>query len=270
VLRWPRPANGAGDAVRVGRRGRCCCAVRCTTDEFGDVIVDQPNVTDRFPRLSLLTGLFANAWVTRTVTPKPGALQARIEFAARWDVAPVALVELSHGRFGPTENGREGLDDAGRTGASRGWARRQVWYHQPLPPLLANGVYSAATLLGPETATVEGAGGSAARAVRPCSRAQDLPAGEPLLRGVMDAADVLAALRATSPDRARARNRLERLLAGASGSGFTGRVVAVYDRRDCAIRSILAGACRRRGLLPIGGRMSENLYMVQLRLNAER
>lgn len=76
---------------------------------FGDVIVDQHNVTDRsFPRLSLLTGLLANALGYRHGDAEAlEALQARIEFAARWDVAPARIVD-----YHTVNLGQEKMKDA--------------------------------------------------------------------------------------------------------------------------------------------------------------
>ncbi len=56
---------------------------------FGEVMVDHHGPTDRFPGLSMLTGLFANALGYRHGDyEKIEKLQGRIEFAARWDIAP--------------------------------------------------------------------------------------------------------------------------------------------------------------------------------------
>ncbi len=61
---------------------------------FGGVMVDQHGVIDRFPRQAMLTGLLANAlgWEHGDFD-KLEALQARLLFAARWDVAPRRIVD---------------------------------------------------------------------------------------------------------------------------------------------------------------------------------
>ncbi len=53
---------------------------------FGGVAIDNHGVTRKFPALSMLTGLFANAlgW-ERTDHKKLQALQTRLDFAARWN-----------------------------------------------------------------------------------------------------------------------------------------------------------------------------------------
>ncbi|WP_082411796.1 type I-E CRISPR-associated protein Cas5/CasD, partial [Methylogaea oryzae] len=61
---------------------------------FGGVMVDQHGPTERFPGLSLLAGLFGNALGYRHGDAEAlEALQARIEYAARWDVEPQALLD---------------------------------------------------------------------------------------------------------------------------------------------------------------------------------
>ncbi len=60
---------------------------------FGGVMVDQHGVIDRFPGLSMLTGLLANALGWRHGDfERLQHLQGRIEYAARWDVPPQHLI----------------------------------------------------------------------------------------------------------------------------------------------------------------------------------
>jgi len=61
---------------------------------FGGVMVDHHGVIDRFPGLSMLTGLLANAmgWHHGDFE-RLQRLQTRIEYAARWDVTPERLVD---------------------------------------------------------------------------------------------------------------------------------------------------------------------------------
>ena len=61
---------------------------------FGSVAVDQHGFTDDYPGKSMLTGLVANAlgWLQGDFD-KLEHLQARLEYAARWDVDPVAAVD---------------------------------------------------------------------------------------------------------------------------------------------------------------------------------
>lgn len=61
---------------------------------FGGVLVDQRNPTDRFPGVSMITGLLANAlgWEHHEF-PRLQRLQNRIAFAARWDVEPEQVMD---------------------------------------------------------------------------------------------------------------------------------------------------------------------------------
>lgn len=61
---------------------------------FGTVLVDRHGVTDRFPGTAMLTGLIGNAmgWHHRDAFLLQ-ELQARLEYAARWDVAPRRMID---------------------------------------------------------------------------------------------------------------------------------------------------------------------------------
>ena len=72
---------------------------------FGGVMVDQHGPTERFPGLSLLAGLFANALGFRHGdADKLEALQARLEYAARWDVEPKPLLDYHTVDLGPPKD----------------------------------------------------------------------------------------------------------------------------------------------------------------------
>jgi len=162
---------------------------------FGDVIVDHHNVTDRFPRLSLLTGLFGNALGYRHGDAEAlEALQARIEFAARWDVAPTALVD-----YHTVDLGQEKMKNAG-------WTTRGVPEHRGGGPdaklgthiryrhYWANGVMTVAmTLTGEDEPSVSTLAAALREPARPLflGRKTCLPAA-PVLRAMIEAPDVLA------------------------------------------------------------------------------
>ncbi len=61
---------------------------------FGSVMVDQHGFVDRFPGLAMLVGLIGNAlgWRHQDFELLQ-QLQDRLDFAARWDVAPERLVD---------------------------------------------------------------------------------------------------------------------------------------------------------------------------------
>jgi CRISPR system Cascade subunit CasD len=216
---------------------------------FGGVMVDHNGPTERFPGLSLLTGIFANALGYRhTDFEAIEGIQSRIEFAARWDVVPEPLedyhtVDLSlpkmigyadirkkaeHGGWttrGMPEH-RAGGDDA-RYGTHI--RRRHYW---------ADGVMTvAAALLGyekPDTLDLETA---LRRPARPLflGRKTCLPSGPILING-MEAQDVLVALRmpprSSRTGRAAVRPEMEACWPARLGVEKNARMVTVYDRRD--------------------------------------
>ncbi|WP_028323026.1 type I-E CRISPR-associated protein Cas5/CasD [Desulfatiglans anilini] len=61
---------------------------------FGGVKVDQNNPTERFPGLSMMAGMFANAfgW-THKDTEKIQQLQGRLICASRWDIEPTLILD---------------------------------------------------------------------------------------------------------------------------------------------------------------------------------
>lgn len=86
---------------------------------FGGVIVDQHGVIDRFPGTAMLTGLIANAlgWHHRDFE-RLRALQERVQFAARWDVAPQHIID-----YHTVDLGQEKMKSAG-------WTTRGVPEHR--------------------------------------------------------------------------------------------------------------------------------------------
>lgn len=223
---------------------------------FGDVIVDQHNVTDRFPRLSLLTGLFANALgYTHGDAEALEALQARIEFAARWDVMPTALVDYHTVDLGQPKMAGSGWTTRGAPEHREGGPDAKFGTHQRYRHYWASGVMTvAATLQGPELPTVAMLAAALRAPARPLfiGRKTCLPA-TPLLRGVLETSDVLAALRVTPPESGRGRDTaLSACWPVHLGTELPGRVVAVYDRRDWRNQIHTGRRLRREGLLPIG------------------
>ena len=68
---------------------------------FGGVMIDQHGFIERFPGTSLLTGLVANAlgWEHGDFE-RLEALQARLTYAARWDVPPQRLMDYQTADLG--------------------------------------------------------------------------------------------------------------------------------------------------------------------------
>lgn len=216
---------------------------------FGGVMVDHHGPTDRFPGLSLLTGLFANALGYRhSDTDALETLQSRVEFAARWDIEPEPIedyhtVDLAQPKMigyadikkksehgGWTARGmpehRAGGDDA-RYGTHI--RRRHYW---------ADGVMTVAAALlrheKPDTLDLETALKCPARPLF-LGRKTCLPSG-PILIGRVEGQDVLMALRMTPrftrPGRAAVGTEMEACWPARLGAGDGARTVTVYDRRD--------------------------------------
>ncbi len=223
---------------------------------FGDVIVDHHNVTDRFPRLSLLTGLFGNALGYRHGDAEAlEALQARIEFVARWDVEPTALVD-----YHTVDLGQEKMKNAGWTTRGvpehRGGGDAKFSTHIRYRHYWANGVMTASvTLTGDDEPTTIALAAALREPARPLflGRKTCLPAA-PILRAIVDAPDVLAALQQTPPETS--AGRTVEITASACwpvqlGMELPGRVVAVYDQRDWSNQIHTGRRLRREGLLHI-------------------
>ncbi len=229
---------------------------------FGGVMVDQHGPTDRFPGLSLLTGLLGNAlgWRHGDAAALEG-LQSRIEFAARWDQAPEPLrdyhtVDLGQAKMigyadpvkkaehgGWTTRGKtehRGGGDAGRYGTHIRF--RHYW---------ADGIMTLALAVrDQEPPTVAVLAAALRSPARPLfiGRKTCLPAA-PILLGTIDADDVLAALRQVPrATRAKPRPGSPRSMEACWPAGLLGpagrREVALYDRRDW-LNQIHAGARRR-------------------------
>lgn len=201
---------------------------------FGGVMVDQHNPTDLFPGLALLTGLFANAlgWQHRDAD-RLDALQARLRFAARWDVAPERLMD-----YHTVDLGQDFLCDTGWTTrgmredrkggtASQGTHIRYRHY-------LANGLATLAVALADDSQPDLDALEAALRAPsRPLflGRKACLPAS-PILLERRDAATLRAALEATPPVPGRTSEQALLACWPENEGHEGGQVVEVYDRRD--------------------------------------
>lgn len=201
---------------------------------FGGVMVDQHNPTDLFPGLAMLTGLFANAlgWHHRDAD-RLDALQARLRFAARWDVLPERLKD-----YHTVDLGQDFMTDTGWTtrgiredrkggSASEGTHIRQRHY-------LANGLMTLAVALTDEAEpaidALEAALRSPARPLfigrKPC-----LPAA-PILVERRAAPSLKAALKAALPVAGRTLAEPLRACWPEHEGHDDGSVVEVHDRRD--------------------------------------
>jgi CRISPR system Cascade subunit CasD len=215
---------------------------------FGGVMVDHHGPTDRFPGLSMLTGLLGNALGLRHGDAAAlERLQARIEFAARWDIAPTPLldyhtVDLGQDKmigYAPRAKKAEhgGWTTRGAPEHREGGDRARYGTHIRYRHYWANGVMSLAlTLHDDADPSVETVAAALEHPARPLfiGRKTCLPA-TPLLLGQVEATDVLAALRsiprARRPGTAEGTGAMEACWP-ATPTRDGGQEVAIYDRRD--------------------------------------
>ena len=222
---------------------------------FGAPAIDQNGVVQRFPALSMLTGLVANAlgWEHRD-TERLDALQERIRYAARIDRSGEALVD-----YQTVDLGTEWMlpENAGWTTrghiAERGGASGEGT-HQRYRHYRADSVHTVAlTLVGTETPTLDDLAVALREPARPLfiGRKCCLPA-TPLLLDVVEAASLVDALASTS--RISPRRTAHGLLPAcwwdgddASRASGESRIVAVTDERDWGNRVHVGRRFMREG-----------------------
>jgi CRISPR system Cascade subunit CasD len=204
---------------------------------FGGVMVDHHGVIERFPGLSLLTGLFGNALGYRHGDAEAlEKLQAHIDYAARWDIEPEELVDYHTVDLGQPKMAEPGWTTRGepehRAGGAAAYGTHQRYRHY-----WANGVMTlSATLIGADAPTVADLAKALRRPARPLflGRKTCLPAS-PILLGETEAPDLLAALRAV-PRARRAGSKTGEAMPACwpahLGESSPAREAAIYDRRD--------------------------------------
>ncbi|ABI56304.1 CRISPR-associated protein, Cas5e family [Alkalilimnicola ehrlichii MLHE-1] len=151
---------------------------------FGGVLVDQHNPTDRFPGRSMLTGMLANAlgWHHQD-TEALNSLQARISYAARWDVPPEPLRDYQTVDLGQTHLANPGWTTRGAPEHREGGtAKRGI--HQRDRHYWANGVMTVAVTVPPGEPNVATLAAALRHPARPLfiGRKACLPAAPVLLR----------------------------------------------------------------------------------------
>jgi CRISPR system Cascade subunit CasD len=236
---------------------------------FGGVMVDQHGPTERFPGLSLLAGLFGNALgYCHGDAEKLEALQAQIEYAARWDIEPQPLLDYHTVDLGQGSLREPGWTTHGEPEHRGGGPDAKFGTHIRYRHYWANGVMTLAVCLGAahkgERPLPLGEGGDdgtttpnlddlAAAMQSPArplflGRKTCLPAAPLLLRRV-EADNVLDALRcepltqrlrSTSsgnwPERLREQEiscvEVQACWPARLGENSTSRPVHIYDRRD--------------------------------------
>ena len=111
---------------------------------FGGVKVDQHNVTDRFPGLSMIAGLIANAlgWVHADME-KIQQLQGRLLLASRWDFDPVPIVDYQTVDLGQAKMREPGWTTRGIPEHRDGGPAAKFGTHQRYRHYLSNGVLTS-------------------------------------------------------------------------------------------------------------------------------
>lgn len=109
---------------------------------FGAPIVDQHGFTDRFPGTAMLTGLLGNALGWRHGdADRLESLQARLRFAARWDVPPLPLVDYQTVDLGQPKMREPGWTTRGEPehragGEAARFGTHQRWRHHWMDGLM--------------------------------------------------------------------------------------------------------------------------------------
>ena len=203
---------------------------------FGGVMVDQHGPTDRFPGVSMLTGLFANAlgWRHNDFDALQ-ALQARLRFAARWDKEPESLLDYHTVDLGQPKMSGPGWTSRGIPEHRAGGAAARFGTHQRYRHYWANGVLTLAVdLAAAGTPSLDDMELALRHPARPLflGRKTCLPAKSILLERT-HAADLLQALENYPCDhRANSSDTYSATWPKELKGGLHARIVARYDQRD--------------------------------------
>jgi CRISPR system Cascade subunit CasD len=236
---------------------------------FGGVMVDQHGPTERFPGLSLLAGLFGNALgYSHGDAEALEALQARLEYAARWDVPPDPLFDYHTVDLGQEKMREPGWTTHGVPEHREGGPDAKYGTHIRYRHYWANGVMTlAVALMDSSTPTVADLDEALARPARPLfiGRKTCLPAAPLLLRRI-EAEDVLEAMRhePLAPRRngragwrgkaegsAQENTVREACWPARLGETPGSRTVSIYDRRDWRNQIHTGRRLRIEGLLEV-------------------
>ncbi len=115
---------------------------------FGTVLVDQHGFIDRFPGVSMLCGLIANAlgWHHKEFDLLQ-TLQSRISYAARWDVHPERTVDYHTVDLGQPKMREEGWTTQGEPEHRAGGPDARFGTHQRYRHYWADGLMTVALSL---------------------------------------------------------------------------------------------------------------------------
>lgn len=206
---------------------------------FGGVMVDQHNVADRFPALSLFAGLLGNALGWRhDDAERLGRLQARLQVASRWDIAGEALVDYHTVDLGQPKMCEPGWTTRGSPEHRDGGPAAKFGTHQRYRHYWANGVVTSALGLAddPQAVSLNELEAALRRPARPLflGRKTCLPSGR-ILIGRHSGTDVLAILRAVPRARCPQRPAAQSMQArwpAELGEAKAEQVRPIYDQRD--------------------------------------
>ena len=221
---------------------------------FGGVMVDQHGLTNRFPGLSLLAGLCGNALgLSHADAGALEALQDRIEYAARWDVTPVPLVDYHTVDLNQQKMRNPSWTTRGRPEHRAGGVSARFGTHERYRHYWANGVMTIAlTLLGgqaPEASVLREVLRQPARPLF-LGRKTCLPA-TPILLDSLEATDVLEALRwvprASRPGVFIPEPGMEACWPAHLELDAHEYEVAVYDRRDWSNQTVAGRRVQAEG-----------------------
>ena len=222
---------------------------------FGGSAVDHHGVVQRFPALSMITGLVANAlgWHHRDAE-RLQCLQDRILFAARIDRPGEALTDYQTVNLGDPwmQPERAGWTTRGHI-AERGGLFGDAT-HIRLRHYRADSLHTVAlTLRGGEAPSVDEVAAAFREPARPLflGRKCCLPAA-PILQDVLAAESPLAALASVARSRRGEAGRLSVSWSGADGDGGPAagsHTVAVTDERDWANRVHVGRRLLQEGLV---------------------
>jgi CRISPR system Cascade subunit CasD len=217
---------------------------------FGGVVVDQHHPVERFPGVSMLAGLLANAlgW-HHSDTLRIQALQSSVRFAARWDREPELLID-----YQTVDLGQEHLVDTGWTTRGRreerGSGAATSGTHIRLRHYWANGCATIAlTVAG--VASLDALERALREPARPLviGRKSCLPA-EPLCRGRRTAPTLREALAREPLETQRAPRKVSACWP-VEDSIDGGEEIEVHDTRDWPNQMHVGGRRQVHGMLEV-------------------
>jgi len=222
---------------------------------FGDVIVDQHNITDHFPRLSQLTGLLGNALgYNHKQADLLETFQSRIEYAARWDVEPQLIVDYQTVDLGQKKMRSPGWTTWGKK-EWRAGGPAKTGIHQRYRHYLSGGVMTLAISLKDDgIPSIIDLADALRQPARPLfiGRKTCLPAA-PLYLGMVKSENVYTAL-CTAPLSLRAEGNRLRACWSSNISVSTSdrsKSVRIYDRRDWTNQVHTGSRTRIEGLIEV-------------------